>query len=548
MAQLKGGQAVVESLRAQGVDTIFGVISIHMMEVYDALYDHTDAIRFISTRHEHAAALMADGYSRVTGKPGVCFTSTGPGAANSMGGMGEAYLASSPVLNVTSTAEEHLYARGLGANHEIKDQLGMFSTVTQWSSHVGHAEEIPDRIFEAFHRFQTRRPRPIEIEIAVDAQSQVAEMEIPRIRQFSRPKGDTASLERAVQLLMSGKRVAVLAGSGVHRSGASEELTRLVETLGIPVFTTPEGKGAIPDDNPLCLGVHSRMPSSAGALEDPVQGFLDSLDTVLVVGSSLSLSKTKDPGLRLPPNLIHVDIDAESIGKVYDTAVGVVGDAKEVLRQINSAIKGKSPGLVAGFDHESRALKKRILDYRWQVMPNQMKTMEAIRSVVDRDAIFAGDVNVATYRGTNYCLEIYQPRTYMTSHWGGLGFAFSAAVGAKAALGDRQVVCVTGDGGFQFNIQELGTCVQYGLNPVVLVFNDNAWGVLKSIQRTHYEGRFIASDLRNPDFAKLAEAYGANGVRVTSVKELVPALESALKSDTVTVIDVLTPNGFSNFT
>ena len=130
---------MIESLRAQGEDTIFGIISTHMMDIYDALYDHTDAIRFITTRHEHAAALMADGYSRVTGKPGVCFTSTGPGAANSMGGMGEAYFASSPVLNVTSTAEEELYQRGLGANHEIKDQLGMFAAVTQWSSHAGHA-------------------------------------------------------------------------------------------------------------------------------------------------------------------------------------------------------------------------------------------------------------------------------------------------------------------------------------------------------------------------------------------------------------------------
>ena len=548
MAQLKGGQAVIESLRAQGVDTIFGIISTHMMEVYDALYDHTDAIRFISARHEDAAALMADGYARVTGKPGICFTSTGPGAANSMRGMGEAYFAYSPVLNITSTAEEHLYTQGVGAVHEVKDQLGMFATVTQWSHHVGRAEEIPDRIFEAFQRFQTRRPGPIVIEIAVDAQGQVAEMEIPQIRQFSRPEVDQASLERAAQLLMSGKRVAVMAGSGVHRSGATEELTRLVEILGIPVFTTPEAQGAMAEDNPLCLGVHGLMPSSVGDVEDPLQDFLDSLDTLLVVGSSLSLAKTKQRGLRLPRNLIHVDIDAGPIDKVYDTAVGVVGDAKDVLTQLNFAVQGKSPGLAAGFDKESRALKRTISDHRWQVMPNQMKTMEAIRGVVDRDAIFTGDVNAATHHGAYYCLEIYEPRTYMESHWGGLGFAFPAAIGAKAARADRQVVCLTGDGGFQFNIQELGTCVQYGLNPVVMVLNDNAWGILKTAQSTQYEDRLIATDLHNPDFAKLAESYGANGIQVRSVKELVPALESALKSETVTVIDMLIPNGFSNFT
>ena len=547
MAQLKGGQAVIESLRAQGVDTIFGIISTHMMNVYDALYDHTDAIRFISTRHEHAAALMADGYARTTGKPGVCLTSTGPGAANSMGGMGEAYFGSSPVLNITSTAEEDLYRQGVGAVHEIKDQLAMFSTVTQWNSHVGHPEEIPDRIYEAFELFQTRRPRPIEIEIAVDAQGQVADMEIPQFRQFPVPEASPESVNRAADLLLSGKRVAILVGNGAQRSGATQELLQLAEALGIPVFTTPAGKGAIPDDNPLSMGIYARPAGSQSSGEEPVQAFLDTLDTILVVGSSLPYSRTKAAGLRLPSNLIHVDIDAESIGKVYETALGVVGDARVVLRQINAAIEGKSPQVVAGYDQEVRELKSKISDYRWRTMPNEMKTMQAIRNVAARDAIFMGDVAVCVHRGANFCLETYEPRTYMTSHWGGLGFGFPAAAGAKAGNPDRQVICLTGDGGFQFNIQEIGTCVEHGLNPVVIVFNDNAWGVLRDVQKRSYNGRMMASALKNPSFAKLAEVYGANGIQVESVNELVPALESALGSDTITVIDVLTPNGFANF-
>ena len=548
MAQLKGGQAVIESLRAQGVDTVFGIISTHMMEVYDALYDHRDAIRFISNRHEHASALMADGYARVTGKPGVCFTSTGPGAANSVGGMGEAYFASSPVLNVTSTAEEELYGRGVGAVHEVKDQLGMFATVTQWNSHVSNPEEIPDRIYEAFKRFQTHRPRPIEIEVPVDIQRQVAEMEIPQLRRFEPPQGDPASVDRAAQMLLAGKRVAVMAGSGVHRSEASSELIRLVETLGIPVFTSPAGKGAIPDDNPMCLGVHGGSRDWAPSpVEDPLRTFIDSLDTVLVVGSSLSYFGARMRDLGLPANLIHVDIDADPIGKNYPTAVGVVGDAKAVLEQLNATVGGKPSQIARGFGQEARDLKSKISSYWWQVMPNEMKTMEAIRSVAARDAIFMGDVAMAVHRGANFCLETYEPRSYMTAHWGGLGFAFPAAAGAKAALPDRQVICLTGDGGFQFNIQEIGTCVEYGLNPVVMVFNDNAWGVLREVQRHFHNGRFIASELRNPNFVKLAESYDANGVRVANVKELVGALESALKSKTITVIDVQTPNGFANF-
>ena len=550
MARLKAGQAVVESLRAQGVDTIFGIISTHMIEVYDALFDHKEEIRFISTRHEHAAALMADGYARVTGKPGICFTSTGPGAANSMGGMGEAYLSSSPVLNITSTAEEQMYGRGLGTIHETKDQLGMFTAVTQWNCHVSHPEDTADRIYEAFERFQTRRPQPIEIEIPVDVQGQVAELEIPQMRQFAPPGADPALVEKAAQLLLSGKRVGVLAGTGVHRSGATQELTHLVETLGIPVFTTAGGKGSIPEDNPLCLGLYGgeELSFPPGKVQDPLKPFVNSLDVVLVVGSSLSHFRVKSQGLEQPPNLIHVDIDGESIGKWYDSTVSLVGDAKTVLRQLNSAMDGKPAQLAGGFDGQIGEVKGNISDYRWQVLPNEMKTMQAIRGVAARDAIFTGDVAMSVGRGANYCLQAYGPRTYMTSGWGGLGFAFPAAAGAKAGFPERQVICMTGDGGFQFNIQEIGTCVEYGLNPVVLVFNDNAWGVLRYFQRTRYDGRYIANDLRNPNFTKLAEAYGANGVQVSSLKELVPALESALKSDTITIIDVMTPDGFANFT
>ena len=550
MAQLKGGQAVIESLRAQGVDTIFGIISIHTMEIYDALYDHKDAIRFINTRHEQAATLMADGYARVTGRPGVCLTSTGPGAANSMGGMGEAYLASSPVLNISSTAEEHLYGRGLGTSHETRDQLGMFSGVTQRSSHVSHPEDIPDRIYEAFQLFQTGRPRPIEVEVPVDVQAQVAEMEIPRYRKDSPPEPDSTSVERAAQLLQSSKRVGVLAGNGVHISGATNELLKLVETLGVPVVTTPLGKGAIPDDNPFCLGVYGGKPGwTRPSIEDPLKEFLDSLDMLLVVGSSLSYQRTKGHlRISLPANIIQVDIDPGAVGALYEPTVAVIGDARLILSQLNAEMDAKSNGLAKGFDREVQELKSKISEYYWEVMPNEMKTMEAIRGVVARDAVFVGDAAVAVYGGATNCLSTYEPRTYTMAQWGGLGFGFPVAAGAKAALPNRQVICLTGDGGFQFNIQELATCVQYRLNPVVLVFNDNAWGVLRRRQEQFYDGRVIGTDLLNPDFVKLAEAYGANGMRANSVKELVPALESALKSNTITIIDIPTPNGFANFT
>ena len=554
MARMSAGQALIQSLRAQGVDTIFGIISSHTLEIFDALYDHQDAIRFISARNEQAAAMMADGYARVTGRPGVCLTSTGPGAANSMGGIGEAFSASSAVLTITSTAEEQLYARGLGTMHETKDQLGMLSTVTQHSVHVSRPEETAERVGEAFELFHSRRPRPIAIEIPADIQGQEAELTIPAPVQVAAPAADAAAVDAAAAILLAGGRVGVLAGTGVHRSGAAQALTRLVERLGAPVFTTANGKGAIAEDHPLSLGMYggeSNFPP--GGLEDPRQTFANSLDVLLVVGSSLSYFRAKLQGLRQPPQLIHLDIDPEPIGMLYYAAVRLVGDAKTVLGQLSAALEDKvghgdcGDREESGFAREVGEVRGKIREYKRLTMPNETKIMEAIRAATARDAIFVGDVGVCNHRGANYCLDIYEQRSYMIPAWGGLGFGLPAAAGAKAGMPDRQVICITGDGGFQFNIQELGSCVQYGLWPVVLVFNDDAWGLLRYYQKNRGGGRYIASDLRNPDFRRLAEAYGARGEQVTSLPALIQALERALEAETVTVIDVKTPDGFAYF-
>ncbi len=559
MARMTAARALVESLRAQGVDTIFGIISSHTMEIFDALYDHQDAIRFISTRHEQAAAMMADGYARVTGKPGVCLTSTGPGAANSMGGLGEAYAASSPVLTITSSAEEQLYERGLGTMHETKNQLDMLETVTRHSVHVSRPEEAPERVREAFALFQERRQRPIAIEIPSDVQGQSAETAISGPVRRAAPAADPAAVEAAAEVLLAGRRVGVMAGTGVHRSGAGGALTRLAERLGAPVFTTANSKGAIAEDHPLSLGMYGgEYNFPPGGLEDPRQTFANSLDVLLVAGSSLSYFRAKSQGLRQPAQLIHLDIDAAPMDKWYETTVRLVGDAGTVLEQLNGALAdrtgwdgagwdGPARGHEEGFAAEVRAVRESIRAYKRQTLPNETRIMEAIRGATARDAVFVGDVGVCNHRGANYCLEIYEERSYLIPAWGGLGFGLPAAAGAKAGVPERQVICITGDGGFQFNIQELGTCVQYGLRPVVLVFNDDAWGLLRYYQKDRMGGRYIASDLENPDFRRLAMAYGACGVEAGSLPELVEALEQALAAETVTVIDVKTPEGFANF-
>ena len=254
MSERSTARVLLETLRNFGVDTLFGIISSHTMEIFDALYDLRDDFRFIGARHEHAAAMMADGYARVTGRPGVVLTSTGPGAANSMGGMGEAYFASSPLLNITSTAEEPLYERGLDTIHETKNQLGMFESVTRHCYHVSRPGDVVGPLCEAFELFHTARPQPIAIQIPVDVQRDVARVVPGKPARTTPPGTDTALVSAAAELLLSGSRVGVLAGTGVHRAGAHQVLTRLVETLQIPVFTTANGPALLHSDRSALAG------------------------------------------------------------------------------------------------------------------------------------------------------------------------------------------------------------------------------------------------------------------------------------------------------
>ena len=544
MAQITGGQAVVECLKAHRVDTLFGIVSTHTLHIYDALYHEQDAIRFISGRHEHALGFMADGYSRVTGKPGVFLTSGGPGAADSMGSMGEAYHASSQILQITSNCELELIDSGRGAIHEAKDQLGMFRSVTGWNALIDNLESLPDHFLEAFQRFRSGRPRPVELEIPTDLLGRQMDVEILPPRDAPRAQPDPSKVEQAVQALKKACRPIIWAGSGVISANATAELRSLAETLGAPVVTGTTGKGAFPEDHPLSLGM-GEVGGTRG--ENPLSEFLQQCDLVLMIGSTMPYFRTKQNGLKLPSNLIQIDIDPVEIGKNYPASLGIVGDAKIALQQVLSLVDSGSPGTSDSYLQEVAQMKQDIYQSTASQFPNELKTLEGIRSVLARDAVIVGDATVPVYRSTR-CLQVYEPRTYFGPHsWAGLGFGLPAGLGAKVGRPNRQVVVMAGDGGFQYNMQELGTAVQYGISPVVLLFNDNAWGVLKTFQRDNFNGRYMATQLSNPDFVKLAEAYGAPATRVHTRDELTKALGDALQSNVVHLVVVETPNGFASF-
>ncbi|OGO38982.1 MAG: hypothetical protein A2147_11735 [Chloroflexi bacterium RBG_16_57_8] len=544
MALRTGGQAIVDSLRSQGVTHAFGLISVHMMDVYDALYEARDSLQLIGGRHESAVAYMADGYARASSKPGVCFTSTGPGAANSVGAVGEAYHCSSPVLNITSNSERELINSDRGGLHEPKDQLGMFGSVTQWSALVPCVEAIPDHVRQAFDLFLNRRPRPVELEIPTDVLSHKADVQPAPAVQRTRQQGDARLVEQAARMLAAARKPVIWAGGGIPSSEATPDLLRLAELLGAPVTTSYGGKGGFPDDHPLALGC-----SIGGRVygRNPVFDFIESCDVALVVGARLPYRATIGVGLKLPPNLIHIDIDGGVFGKNYQPAVAITGDAGAVLGKLADSLEGKNVARSESFAMEVADLHRRVKQVLRESGPNQQETMEAIRGVISRDAIIVADPTAPGYWATRG-MPCYEPRTYLSPHgWGGIGFAFPAALGAKVARPERQVIVISGDGGFQFNIQELGTAAQYGIKVVVLVFNNGAWGVLRDRQRDYFGGRYYATELKNPDFVRLADSYGLPATHARNCRDMTAALQDALDKDEFRLIEVDISRGFAEF-
>ncbi|MCH7852649.1 MAG: thiamine pyrophosphate-binding protein, partial [Candidatus Marinimicrobia bacterium] len=347
--------------------------------------------------------------------------------------------------------------------------------------------------------------------------------------------------EKALAALLQAKRPVIFVGEEVQSQGGTAEIIQLAERLGAPVVTGDGAKGAFPENHPLSLG-----PALGGRIwgDNPVQDWLGTCDLALVLGSTLYYRSTAGVGMKLPEQVIHVLLDGESIGKNYPVSIPITANSQAVVTQLLDGIGQRDVSKGESFRKEVEALKQRVYEGLQENWGNELRTFEAIRSVTPENTIFSLDATVPASRASR-CLAINQPRSFMAPHgWAGLGFAFPAALGAQVGMPNNPVVCITGDGGFQYNAQELGTAVQYGINPVILMFNDNAWGVLKGYQADRFGGREMATDLVNPDFIKLFDSYGIEGTRVKTVAELTRALEKAVSADRVQLIEVETPNGF----
>ena len=525
--RITGGEAVVRSLAAHDVDTVFGIPGTHNLGIYDALRA-MGGIRHILARHEQGAAFMADGYARASGEVGVCISTTGPAALNTLASLGTAFSDSSPVLCIAS----QIPAEGIGLDkgylHECQDQLGSFAPVTKWRARADTVESIPGVMREAFAQMLSGRPRPTAVEIPCDTLDESDEVTMPAPAAVDRPAPDPEQVERAARLLRAARRPVIWAGGGVISSSAGAEVRRLAERLQAPIFTTVLGKGAVADDHPLAAG--------ATILHPAARAFLAESDLMLAVGTRFTEEETDRWGLCLPDSLIHIDIDSDEIDRNYPATVGVVGDARAALQLINTQLQDlgrQDNGSAAGI----AKLRQKIWRYCQARAPEGVELVQTLRKALPRDTIIVSDLTVAAY----WCrrlLDIYEPRTNIYP-WGfcTLGFGLPAAIGAKVARPDRPVVVLCGDGGFLFNCQELAAAVQFDVPIVALVFNDSAYGVLKPQQMARY-GQAHAVDLVNPDFVALAGAFGVDGCRVTSIEQLGPAVAKAIEADRSALIEL----------
>src|SRR5215207_331059 len=524
MPRMTGGQALVESLKREGVDTVFGLPGIQLDWAFDALYANSDTIKVVHTRHEQATAYMADGYARSTGKVGSYIVVPGPGVLNTAGALSTAFATNSPVLCITGQIQSDLIDIGRGVLHEVDDQLGMLKHITKWNARAMTPNEVPIVVHEAFRQLRSGRPRPVEIEIPPDVLQREDDVELRQPLTPDKTAGDPSLLERAAQLLGKAKAPLIIAGGGVLAGEAWEELLAVAELLDAPVVMTANGRGALSDRHPLGiiqLGLSELLPSS---------------DVVLVVGSR-GLDFTTSP-LRVASGatLIRIDADPYQLNRVLNANVAIGGDSKLALADLAARL-GKHNQKRDSRREQVGQLKQVLTDTLNQADP-QAGLGLAIRSSVPDDAIIVTEFTQVGY----WCragLPVYGPRTFIGSGYQGtLGNGFPTALGAKVGNPDKKVVSINGDGGYMFNAQELATAVQHNIGVAIIVFDDGAFGNVRRIQHESFGGRTIASDLKNPSFTELGKTFGMPSVRADGADALAGAMREAMTEDGPVMIEV----------
>jgi acetolactate synthase-1/2/3 large subunit len=538
---ISGAKALIESLKKENVEVIFGYPGGAVLPIYDELYDAD--IRHVLVRHEQAAAHAADGYARATGKTGVCMATSGPGATNLVTGIATAYMDSVPVVAITGQVPRPLI--GADAFQEA-DITGITLPITKHNYLVKNVEDLPRIVKEAFYIASTGRPGPVLIDIPKDVTTDFLNFNYPQdisLRSYKPvEKMDIAQLREAASLILQSEKPVIYVGGGIIISHASEELVQFAETIMAPVTVTLMGKGAFPDTHPLSLGMlgmHGTKYANYAIQES---------DLVIAVGVRFDDRVTgKLESFAPNAKIIHIDIDPAEIRKNIRVDVAVVGDAKTALANLSTLIKHHQPKTKNWLERIEKWKKQFPLRYHKGASLKPQYVIECIYELYP-DAIIATEVGQNQMWTAQY-FRFTKPRTFISSGGlGTMGYGFPAAIGAKVGVPDATVIDVAGDGSFQMNSQELATAVQNDIPVVVVILNNGYLGMVRQWQELFFEKRYSATAIEESvDFVRLAEAYGALGLRVTKPEDVKPVLKEAVDSGKPAIVDVVVDRGENVF-
>ncbi|HOX27859.1 MAG TPA: biosynthetic-type acetolactate synthase large subunit [bacterium] len=527
-----GSQVLVECLKSEGVDVMFGIPGGVVLTIFDALYD--SGIRVVLTRHEQGAAHAADGFARVTGRVGVCLATSGPGATNLVTGLANAYMDSVPIVAITGQVNTDLLGRD---SFQEADITGISLPITKHNYLVKDVEDLPRVIKEAFYIASTGRPGPVLIDVPADVTTTDMKLKIPEnvvLKGYHPPlQGHKKQISKAVSLIEKARRPLLYVGGGIIISGANNEVLSLAEKLRCPVTHTLMGKGAFPETNSLSLGMlgmHGTWTANTA---------INNADVIIAVGVRFDDRVTgRLDKFATKAKIIHIDVDPAEIGKNVAVKVPIVGDAKSVLEAILAELK-TTPNTSEWIAQIEKWKKDHALRYDngTDEIPPQL-VVEKIHEITKGDAIITTEVGqnqmwAAQYYGCN------RPRRFISSGGlGTMGYGFPAAIGAQIGAPGELVIDIAGDGSFMMNIQELTTAVCNDLPVKVAVLNNGYLGMVRQWQKMFYKGRYSCSCLKgNPEFAKVAEAFGAVGMTITRKDEIEPAIREAVSNGRPTVMD-----------
>ncbi|MDC0064273.1 biosynthetic-type acetolactate synthase large subunit [Candidatus Nitrosopelagicus sp.] len=537
MENMIGATALMKSLEKEGVKEVFGLPGGANLPMYDELGKSN--IRHILVRHEQSAAHMADGFGRVSRKPGVCFATSGPGATNLLTGIATAQADSAPMVAVTGQVPVAMIGKDAFQESDI---IGMANPALKYSYQPRTPEEIPTMVKQGFYIAETGRPGPVLLDIPKDVQQNEGkftfpdEVRVPGYHPWADP--DITNTARAVELLLSAQKPIILAGGGVIISSAFAELQSIAELLMIPVVTTFKGKGAFPENHPLSLGpigMHGHAEANK---------LMTEADCVLAIGTRFS-DRSVGTFAEFEKNLkiIHMDVDPAEIGKNQTTSVAVVGDVRASLRIFGKMLMDKA--VRTSDDNPWLKHVKEVKQY-WRenlkIHPGEMgaaKILRKLRELLPNESIVTTEVGQHQMWASLFFDAIHPGTFFSSTGLGTMGWGFPAAIGAKTARPDVPVVDIAGDGSFNMTENSLATAVLEDLPVIVFLINNYSLGMVAQWQRTFYDRRMVGVDLKKcPDYVKLAESYGAQGLRAQSMDELDSAIKTALKSDVATVIDI----------